>query len=101
MPGSESVKTPTYRLHKELSFIKDTISNLVTSSNLTLSNFQQPSSQSQSAMSSVPILIFPAHSPMNTTIPNTNDSNDLYMPLKQQKNYHTLKAVMKKGKKIK
>ena len=92
---------PTCRLYKELSFIRDTISNLVTSSNLTLSNFQQSSSQSQSAMSSVPILIFPAPSPMNTTIPNNNDSNDLYMPLEQQKNYHTLKTVIKKGKKRK
>ena len=40
-PGSGSVNMPTCRMYTELSFIRDTISNRVTSSNLTLSNSQQ------------------------------------------------------------
>ena len=36
---------------------------------------------------------------MTTTIQSNNDSNNLYMPLEQQKNYHSPKLIMKKGRK--
>ena len=92
---------PTCRMYNELSFIRDTISNRVTSSNLTLSNSQQSSSQSQSSISSAPISISPAPSPMNATIQNNNLSKNLYMPLEQQKNDHTTYHEEVEEKKIK
>ena len=63
---SGSVKVSTCRMCDELFFIRDTISNRVISSNLTLPNSQQSSSQSQSPISSAPISISPPLSPINT-----------------------------------
>ena len=87
---------PTCRMYNELAFIRDPIS-----SNLTLSNPQQSSSQSQSPTSSEPISISSTPSPINTAIQNNDDSKNLYMPLEQQKYCHTPKTIMKKGKKRK
>ena len=97
--GSGSLTMLNCMIYNELSFIRDIISNRVTSSNQTFSNSQQSSSQSQSPIFSAPVSISLAPPPMNTTIHSNNDSKNLYKPLEQQKNYDTLKPIMKKGKK--
>ena len=88
-------------MYNELSFIRDTISNSVTSSNLILSNSQQSHSHSQSPISPAPISISVTPSPIKTAIRNNDDLKNLYMSLEQQKYYHTPKPTMKKGKKRK
>ena len=75
--GSGSVKMPTCRIYNELSSIRDTISNRVTSSNL--NNSQQASSQSQSPMSLALISISLTPSPVNTAIQNNGGSKNLYI----------------------
>ena len=45
--------------------------------------------------------ISPTPSPINTAVQNNDDSKNLYMPLEQQKYYHTPKPIMKKRKKRK
>ena len=66
----------TCSMHNVLSFIRDTISNRVTSSNLTLSSSQKSSSQSQSPISPAPISVSPTPSSINTVIQNNDDSNN-------------------------
>ena len=56
---------------------------------------------SQSSISSAPISISPAPSPMNATIQSNNLSKNLYMPLEQQENDHAPKPIMKNWKKRK
>ena len=82
----------TCRMYNELYFIRDTLSNRVTSSILTLSNSQQSSSQFQR-----PISISPTPSPINTAIQNNDESKSPYIPLEPQKFYHIPKPIMKKG----